>query len=189
MFSKPLSHFLIGPGPFKRMGIQLIVLWPSGVDVVDQFLAAVPRAALQVTVTEGVIKQFRLIEPGGMHRGEAGPPPRVAIEVVGGSSGGMTGVTVLNQKHTTQVAVMRPKLLQRLEVMLSIFTCWTGGLHATAVHDQKQQHIDGAVASIFKLLLLDRAGDSPPDGGAFKRLQIGLPSSTQTIQKPLCTRR
>jgi hypothetical protein len=46
MFSKPLSHFLIGPGPFKRMGIQLIVLWPSGVDVVDQLLAAVPRAAL-----------------------------------------------------------------------------------------------------------------------------------------------
>jgi hypothetical protein len=51
LFSKPLSHFLIGPGPFKRMGIQLIVLWPSGVDVVDQFLAAVPRAALQVTPT------------------------------------------------------------------------------------------------------------------------------------------
>jgi hypothetical protein len=72
LFSKPLSHFLMGPGPFKRMGIQLIVLWPSGVDVVDQFLAAVPRAALQVTVTEGVVKQFRLIEPGGMHRGEVG---------------------------------------------------------------------------------------------------------------------
>ena len=114
MFSKPLSHFLIDPSPFKRMGIELIVLWPSGVDVVDQFLAAVPRAALQVTVTEGVVKQFCLIEPGGMHRGEAGPPPRVAIEVVGGSSGGMTGVTVLNQKHATQVAVMRTKLLQRL---------------------------------------------------------------------------
>ena len=47
-------------------------------------------------VTEGVVKQFRLIESGGLHWGEAGPPPRVAIEVVGGSSGGMTGVTVLN---------------------------------------------------------------------------------------------
>jgi hypothetical protein len=46
MLSKPPLHFLIGPGPFKRMGIQLIVLWPSGVDVVDQLLAAVPRAAL-----------------------------------------------------------------------------------------------------------------------------------------------
>jgi hypothetical protein len=140
-------------------------------------------------VTEGVVKQFRLIEPGGMHWGEARPPPRVATEVVGGSSGGMTGVTVLNQKHATQVAVMRTKLLQRLDVMLSIFTCWTGRFHATPVHNQKQQHIDGAVANILKLLLLDRAGDSPPDGGTFKRLQIGLPSSTQTIQKPLCTRR
>jgi hypothetical protein len=86
MFSKPPAHFLVGPGPFKRMGIQLIVLWPSGVDMVDQFLTAVPGAALQVTVTEDIIKQFRLIEPGGMHRGKARPPPRVAVEVVG--SGG-----------------------------------------------------------------------------------------------------
>ena len=53
-----------------------------------------------------------------MHRGEARPPPRVATEVVGGSSGGMTGVTVLNQKHATQVAVMRTKLLQRLDVIV-----------------------------------------------------------------------
>ena len=107
MLSKPPSHFLISPGPFKRMGIQLIVLWPSGVDVVDQFLAAVPGAALQVTVTEGIIKQFRLIEPRGMRWREARPPPRVAVEVVGGSGGGMTGVTVLDQKHATQVAVAR----------------------------------------------------------------------------------
>ena len=78
------------------MGIQLIVLWPSDVDMVDQFLTAVPGAALQVTVTEDIIKQFRLIEPGSVHRGKAWPPPRVAVEVVGSGGGGMTGVTVLN---------------------------------------------------------------------------------------------
>jgi hypothetical protein len=104
---------------------------------------------------------------------KARPPPRVAVEVIGCGGGSMTGVTVLNQKHAMQVAVTGAKLLQRLEVMLSIFTCRTSGFHATAVDDQKQQHIDSTVAGILKLLLLDRAGDSPPDGGTFKRLQIG----------------
>lgn len=83
------------------MGIQLIVLWPSSVDVIDQFLTAVPGAALQVTVTESIVKQFRLIELGGMHRGKARPPPRMAVEVIRGSGSGMTGITVLNQKHAT----------------------------------------------------------------------------------------
>ena len=134
------------------------------------------------------VEQFRLIEPRGMRGSEARPPPRVAVEVAGGSGGGMSGVTVLDQKHATQVAVARAKLLQRLEVMLSIFTCRTGRFHATAVHDQKQQHIDGAVAGILKLLLLDRTGDSPPDGVGSSACRLGI-SSTQTIQKPLCTRR
>src|SRR5918996_552569 len=134
------------------------------------------------------VEQFRLIEPRGMRRSEARPPPRVAVEVAGGSGGGMSGVTVLDQKHATQVAVARAKLLQRLEVMLSIFTCRTGRFHATAVHDQKQQHIDGAVAGIIQILLLDRTGDSPPDGVGSSACRLGI-SSTQTIQKPLCTRR
>src|SRR5919108_6325891 len=66
MSSKPLAHFLIGPGPFKWMGIELIIFGPSGFDVVDQILAAMPGAAPQVMETEGIVEQFRLIEPRGM---------------------------------------------------------------------------------------------------------------------------
>ena len=66
MSSKPLAHFLIGPGPFKWMGIELIIFGPSGFDVVDQILAAMPGTAPQVMETEGIVEQFRLIEPRGM---------------------------------------------------------------------------------------------------------------------------
>ena len=69
MLSKPLAHFLIGPSPFKWMGIELIIFGPSGFDVVDQILAAMPGAALQVMETEGIVEQFRLIEPRGMRGG------------------------------------------------------------------------------------------------------------------------
>jgi hypothetical protein len=65
MLSKPLAHFLIGPSPFKWMGIELIIFGPCGFDVVDQILAAMPGAAPQV-MEKGIIEQFRLIEPRGM---------------------------------------------------------------------------------------------------------------------------
>ena len=48
------------------MGIELIIFGPSGFDVLDQILAAMPGAALQVMETEGIVEQFRLIEPRGM---------------------------------------------------------------------------------------------------------------------------
>ena len=50
----------------------------------------------------------------------------------------------MNQKHTTQVPMALPKLLQRLDVMVSVFTRWASRFHTTAMHDQKHQHIDRA---------------------------------------------
>ncbi len=86
MLSKPLAHFLIGPSPFKWMSIELIIFGPSGFDVLDQIWAAMPGAAPQVMETEGIVEQFRLIEPRGMRQSEAQPPPRVAVEVAGGAA-------------------------------------------------------------------------------------------------------
>jgi hypothetical protein len=61
MFSKPSAHVLIGPSPFKRMGIEFVIFRPSRFNVVDQFLVAVPRAALQIVEAKGIVEQFRLI--------------------------------------------------------------------------------------------------------------------------------
>jgi hypothetical protein len=97
---EPSPHFLISPSPLKGMSIKLIVFGPSGLDLFDQLLAAVPRTALEVTQTESVIEQFGLIEPGGMDRGKAWAPPGMVFEVLGGGASGMAGITVLDQKHT-----------------------------------------------------------------------------------------
>src|ERR687895_597453 len=47
------------------------------------------------------------------------------------------------------------------------------GFDPTAMHDQKHQHIDRAMAYVLELLLFDRAGNRPPDRLALKRLEIG----------------
>ena len=173
MLSKPLAHFLIGPSPFKWMSIELIVFGPSGFDVVDQISAAMPGATPQVMETEGIVEQFRLIEPRGMRWCQPRSPPRLPLKVVFGGRCGMTGITVMNQKHTAQVLMALPKLLQRLEVMVSVFTRWASRLHTTVMPDQKHQHIDRAMADVLELLLFDRAGNRPTDGVALNRLEIG----------------
>jgi hypothetical protein len=172
MFSKPLSHFLIGPSPFKRMSIERVVFWPGRFDMFDQRLATVPRAAFQIPVTEGIVEQFCLVEPGGVSRCEAGSPPGLVFKIVGGGGGSMAGVTVLDQKYTRQRAVMVSKLPQGLKVMGGVLGHWESSFHPATMHDQKQQHVDCAMPSICKLLLLDRAGDGSTNRLAFNGLQI-----------------
>ena len=172
MLNKPSAHVLIGPSPFKRMGIEFVIFRPSRFDVVDQFLAAVPRATLQIVEAKGIVEQFRLIEPGGVHRCEARSPPRLLLEVVFGSCCGMAGIAILNQKHTAQVPMVLSKLMQRLDVMVSVFIRRAGRFHATAVHDQKQQYVDRAMAYVLELLLFNRAGNRPADRLALNGLKI-----------------
>ena len=85
----------------------------------------------------------------------------------------MSGGTVMNQKHTAQVPMALPKRLQRLDVMVSIFMRWASRFPPTAMHDQKHQHIDRAMAYVLELLLFDRAGNRPTDRVALNRLEIG----------------
>ena len=79
MFSKPSTHVVIRPGPIERMGIELVIFRPSGLNMIDQRLTAIAGVALQVMVTERIIEQFGLIEPGGMDRCEARSPPGMAF--------------------------------------------------------------------------------------------------------------
>ena len=103
---------------------------------------------------------------------EARSPPGMIVEVRAGSLSSMTGVTILDQKNTAQAAMVPMKLAQRLDVLGSVFVLETTGLHTAAVHDEKDQHVDGTMTDIFKLLLLNRAGNGAADGIPFQRLQI-----------------
>jgi len=172
MFSKPATHLLVGPGPFEGMGIELVVFWPSRFDMVDQCLATWPGATFQVMVAESVIEQFGLIEPGGMDRREAWPPPGVVFDVLTGGGGGMTGIAILDQEDAAEMSMALMKPLQSLDVMGGIFVRGAVGFHLTAMHHQKHQHVDRAMTNVFKLLLLNGAGNGPADRGAFERLQI-----------------
>ena len=53
--------------------------------------------------------------------------------------------------------------MQRLDVMVSVFIRRAGRFHAAAVHDQKQQYVDRAMAYVLELLLFNRAGNRPAD--------------------------
>jgi hypothetical protein len=124
-------------------------------------------------VAERVIQQLRLVEPGGMDRRETGSPPGVLLEILMGCGGGMAGVTVLDQKDTPQMMMALLKPAQGLNVVLGVFTRRAGGFHATTMDYEKQQRVDGAMTTVLKLLLLDRAGNGAADGLTLKRLQIG----------------
>ena len=87
--------------------------------MVDQLLTAPPGTALQVMVTKGIVKQLRLIEPGGMCWSETRSPPGVVLEVNYGSRRRMTGIAVLDQKHPAPVPVALSKVLQGLKVMVA----------------------------------------------------------------------
>src|SRR5664280_2044959 len=118
VFCKPTAHLLIGPDPLEGVSVALVVFRPRGGDMGDELVTARPRTPPQVVVTEGVVEQLGLIQPGGMGGCEPGtPPPATGPEVVPGRPGGMTGVAVLDQVHASQVSVAMTELLQLLDVM------------------------------------------------------------------------
>ena len=82
----------------------------------------------------------------------------------------MTGIAVLDQKHPAPVPVALSKVLQGLNVMVRILAYQAGCFHPTTMHDQKQQHVDRAMAHVLELLLFDRAGDSTAEGLSLQRL-------------------
>src|SRR6266478_4751510 len=97
MFFEPNAHLLVGPCPFKRMGIQPVVLGFRITYVVHELLATAPRITLQVVKSKGAVQQFRLIEPRGMNRSETRSPPIVTLtEKRPGRSRRVAGVAVPN---------------------------------------------------------------------------------------------
>ena len=125
-------------------------------------------------MAEVMDQDLRLIEPRRMHRGKARTPPRVGLgEVVLSSACGMTGIAILNQKYALQMAMALAETFQRLDIMRGVFFLHDHRLHLAGVNDQEDQDGNGSMALVFKLLLLDRAGNRAADRSAFQDLVIG----------------
>lgn len=175
MLREPLPHPLTRPSPFERMGIQPIILRPGSSHVIDELGSTPPRAPLEVVVTEGAEQQLRLIEPRGVDRREAIPPPAGATrQVVAGLGGRMGRVVIVDQVDASQVTMPRSERTQFLDVPPGALGLEASRLHAPAMNDQEGQDIDRAVPRIIELALCDRAGDRRPGRMSFQDLEVGL---------------
>src|SRR5262249_5206438 len=73
----PAVHLLPRLGPRDRVRVELVVLLPARLEVLDELLAALPVAAFQVPLGECTQQQLGLIEPRGMRRREEDTDLRV----------------------------------------------------------------------------------------------------------------
>ena len=71
MLVEPLTHFVVGPGPFDGLCIATIVLRCRGQYMFDKRFSAGPGLALEIIVTESIDQNLGLIEPRGMDGGIA----------------------------------------------------------------------------------------------------------------------
>jgi hypothetical protein len=122
VFGEPLTRHVIGPVPLKGMSIEAVILWPRGVDVLQELFSAPPRGAFQVTMAEGPDEQFRLVQPRGIGRRKARTPSISAARPVRRRRGcGVARVAILDQEHPAQAAVSAAKGPQFSNVALGIF--------------------------------------------------------------------
>src|SRR3954468_15952909 len=136
MSHEPASHLLVGPRPLERVGVPFVVLGPGVRDVADELLAVVPRASLQVAITEGVDQQLRLVEPRGSRRRQPGPPPAVtAVEILRRRPGDVARPAVVDQVDAPQTAVPAAELLQSRDVVGGVILLQDRGPHASGVND------------------------------------------------------
>jgi hypothetical protein len=70
MFINPFMHPPTGPRPGEGMGIQAVIFWPTGFQMLDELLSAVPVTALEIVLSKGTEQQLGLIELGGMDGGK-----------------------------------------------------------------------------------------------------------------------
>src|SRR5208337_1548881 len=174
MFCKPSAHLLIRPGPLERMSVQLVVLQPRGGNMGDELLLIPPRPSPQVVVTEGIIEDLGLVEPGRMDRCEPGtPPPATGPQILLREPCCVTGIAVVDQVHALQVMMVTPESLQFFDIVHRVLRLDARRLHQAAVNDQEVQNVDRPMPGVLELPLLDRAGDRTTNRVAFQNLMVG----------------
>src|SRR6516162_7655121 len=106
MFSKPLPHLLIRPGPLKGVGIAAVVFGPGSQDMGLELFLALPGRPLQVIVLEGMDEDFRLVQPrriGG--RIPSSPPALTLGEILSRAACNVAGPAILNQEGPAELLV------------------------------------------------------------------------------------
>src|SRR6266498_4127274 len=137
--------------------------------MLDELCPAAPSSTLEVVVTERLNQQLRLVQPRGMSRREAGPPPVGTTRPVicrGGCR--MAGIVVLDQEYPLQPSVPAAKRLQFPEVVLGVLAVLHSDLHPSRVNDEEEEQVDCSMPDVLELLLLDGTGDRPPDGATLQ---------------------
>jgi hypothetical protein len=185
MFRNPSPHPLTRPCPFERMGIQPIVLRPGLSHVIDELRSTPPRSPFEVMVTEGAEQQLRFIEPRGVDRREATPPPAgAARQVVPGLGGRMGRVVIVDQIDAPQVTMPRSERTQLLDVPPGALGVEANRFHSSTMNDQEDQDVDRAVPRRVELALCDRAGGRRPARMSFQDLEVGLLIDTDDPEAP-----
>lgn len=174
MFGEPLLHLRDRPLPFRRVGVEPIVLRPRRRDVRPEVFPAAPRPPLQVMQLKGIQQQLRLVEPRGVLRQQPRTPPAAEVmQVARRAVAGMGRVPIVDQIRTPQVAVPAAEVPQRRGVVLSALAFQAHRLHLPAMDDQEHQHRHGAMPLVLELALLDRTGDGAANRHALQDLKVG----------------
>ena len=87
MFSEPATHLLIRPGPFKGVGVPMVVFRPRSQDMRLELLLALPGRPFQVIVLERMDEDFRLVQPGGIGGRIPGFPPALTLSEIRSRAG------------------------------------------------------------------------------------------------------
>src|SRR3954471_16138758 len=75
VFSEPGTHLLIRPGPFKGMGVPMVVFRPRSQDMRLELLLTLPGRPFQVIVLERMDENLRLVQPRRIGGRIPGSPP------------------------------------------------------------------------------------------------------------------
>src|SRR6266567_1489293 len=101
MFGEPPTHLLIGPSPFKGVGIAMVVFGPGSQHMGLELFLALPRSPFQVIMLERMDEDFRLVQPGGVGwRIPRSPPATTFGEIASRAACYVTGPAVLDQEDT-----------------------------------------------------------------------------------------
>jgi len=140
----------------------------------DELLLIPPRPSPQVVVTEGIIEDLGLVEPGRMDRCEPGtPPPATGPQILLREPCCVTGIAVVDQVHASQVMMVTPESLQFFDIVHRVLRLDARRLHQAAVNDQEVQNVDRPMPGVLELPFLDRAGNRTTNRVAFQNLMVG----------------
>src|SRR5262245_10157337 len=88
MFCEPLTHLVIGPGPFKGMGVPMVVFGPGSRRMGLELFPALPRRPFQVIMLKRMDEDLRLVQPRRIGRRIPRFPPATGFGEIASRAGG-----------------------------------------------------------------------------------------------------